>query len=204
MERILIVIIGYLLGSLQTAVIVSRLKGVDIREHGSGNAGATNTLRVFGLKYAAIVFVLDMLKAVVAIVAANWLFQSGNLPHVIVSIYAGLGAIAGHNWPIYFGFKGGKGIAVSIATLVMVDYRIGGVAAIVFIVTVLLTRYVSLGSIILTITAPIMLTLLYRNTEYFLEAIILMMIIPIVGIYQHRANVSRLIKGRESKIGEKK
>lgn len=203
MQRILIVIIGYLLGGFQTAVIISRIKGIDIRTQGSGNAGATNTLRVLGPKFAAIVFVSDMLKAVLAILIANWFFKDSSLSYVIISIYAGLGAIAGHNWPLYFGFRGGKGIAVSIATLMMIDYRIGLTAAIMFIGTVFLTKIVSLGSILLTITGPVILTVLYRNAEYFSEAVILMLVIPIVGIYQHRENISRLFKGTESKLGQK-
>ncbi|NLI88954.1 MAG: glycerol-3-phosphate 1-O-acyltransferase PlsY [Epulopiscium sp.] len=204
MNRGLIVIIGYLLGSVQTAIILGKIKGVDIKKHGSGNAGTTNALRVFGFKTALVVFIFDMLKAVFAILITNILFAGTQLPALIISIYTGLGAILGHNWPIYFKFKGGKGIAVSTATLLMIDYRIGLTAMLVFIVIVFFTRYVSLGSILLTISAPIMLTLLYRGEEFFIEAVILITLIPILAIYQHRGNISRLIKGTESKLGEKK
>ena len=204
MYRGLIVIIGYLLGSMQTAIILGKIKGVDIKKHGSGNAGTTNALRVFGFKTALIVFIFDMLKAVFAILITNIIFADSQLPALIISIYTGLGAIIGHNWPIYFKFKGGKGIAVSMATLLMIDYRIGLTAMLVFIVIVFFTRYVSLGSILLTISAPIILTLLYKGEEFFSEAVILITLIPILAIYQHRSNISRLIKGTESKLGEKK
>ncbi|HHX60726.1 MAG TPA: glycerol-3-phosphate 1-O-acyltransferase PlsY [Epulopiscium sp.] len=204
MQRLIILGIGYLFGSLQTAIIIGRLKGLDIRSHGSGNAGATNTLRVLGLKYALLVFVGDMLKALMAIVIARLIFNNNpQLPDLLIAVYAGFGAILGHNWPVYFQFKGGKGIAVSMATLLMIDYRIGVVAAILFLSTIAFTRYVSLGSILLTLSAPIMLTLLHKNDLVFFEVIILITIIPVLAIYQHRANIGRLFKGTESKLGQK-
>lgn len=204
MQRVLILIIGYLFGSFQTAIILGRTQGLDIRSYGSGNAGATNTLRVLGRKSAIIVFIGDMLKAVIAILITNWIFKyNSQTPYLIVSAYAGVGAILGHNWPIYFQFKGGKGIAVSTATLFMIDYRIGITVAVIFLICVLLTRYVSLGSILLTVSAPISLALIYHDSLYFSEAIILVIIIPILAIYQHRSNIARLLKGTESKLGQK-
>lgn len=202
MGRLLIIVIGYLFGSIQTAIIIGRLKGLDIRSHGSGNAGTTNALRVLGLKFALMVFVGDMLKAVVAILIGNLLFGA-QTPYLLVAAYGGLGAILGHNWPVYFQFKGGKGIAVSVATLLMIDYRIGLICALIFIGIVILTRYVSLGSIILTGSAPIIFTLLHRSEPEFIELILLMMIIPLLAIYQHRANIKRLLTGTESKLGQK-
>lgn len=202
MERLLILIIGYLFGSLQTAIIIGRLKGLDIRSHGSGNAGTTNALRVLGLKFAAMVFAGDMLKAVVAIVIAKLLF-AGGVPYLLIGAYAGLGAILGHNWPVYFQFKGGKGIAVSMATLLMIDYRIGLLAAILFIAIVVMTRYVSLGSMFLTLSAPISFFVFHKNEPDLREIIILIIIIPLLAIYQHRANIGRLLKGTESKLGQK-
>lgn len=204
MERVIMLLIGYLIGGFQTAIITAKKQGMDIRDHGSGNAGATNTLRVLGRKSAFIVFVGDMLKAVIAILIVNKLFQdSSQTSYLIRAAYAGIGAIIGHNWPIYFQFKGGKGIAVSIATLSMMDYRIGMIAAIAFILCVMWTRYVSLGSVLLTLSAPLTLTYLYSGTENFTEAIILITIIPILAIYQHRTNIRRLLDGTESKLGEK-
>ena len=204
MTRALILLIGYLIGGFQTAILIGRNQGIDIRDHGSGNAGATNTLRVLGLKSALIVFVGDMLKAVMAIVISNFLFKNNSqLSYLLIAIYAGVGAIIGHNWPVYFHFKGGKGIAVSVATLFMIDYRIGIIASIIFIICVLLTRYVSLGSILLTLSAPISLALLYHGTTHFVEAVGLITVIPLLAIYRHRGNVGRLIGGTESKLGQK-
>lgn len=204
MQRIVILMIGYLFGSLQTAIIVGRLKGLDIRNHGSGNAGATNALRVLGFKYAAFVFFGDMLKAVLAISIANLIFGNNlQLPYLVIAAYAGIGAILGHNWPVYFQFKGGKGIAVSMATLVTIDYRIGIICAIIFIAIILTTRYVSLGSILLTISAPIMFFVFHKNEPWFAEVIVLIIIIPVLAIYQHRANIGRLLNGTESKLGQK-
>ena len=204
MIRALILLIGYLIGGFQTAILIGRNQGIDIRDHGSGNAGATNTLRVLGRKSALIVFIGDMLKAVIAIVISNLIFKDHTqLSYLLISGYAGVGAIIGHNWPIYFQFKGGKGIAVSIATLFMMDYRMGIVAATIFIICVSFTRYVSLGSILLTLSAPISLVLLYWGSPNFIEAIGLVVAIPLLGTYQHRANIGRLIKGTESKLGQK-
>jgi len=204
MERILILLIGYLIGGFQTAIILGRNKGIDIRSHGSGNAGATNTLRVLGKKSALIVFIGDMLKAVLVIIVTNLIFKNHTeLSRLMISCYAGVGAILGHNWPVYFQFKGGKGIAVSIATLLMMDYRIGIIAAIAFFTSVIFTRYVSLGSLLLTLSAPISLWLFYKGTPDFIECLMLVLIIPLLAIYQHRANIKRLISGRESKLGEK-
>lgn len=204
MERLFILIVGYLFGGFQTAIIIGRLKGLDIRSHGSGNAGATNALRVLGPKAALIVFIGDMLKAVIGIIVASLIFRpSSGIDPLLISTYAGLGAILGHNWPIYFRFKGGKGIAVSITTLAMIDYRIAIVAGIAFLAAVVFTRYVSLGSILLTLSAPIMMFVLHRNSPDFIEAIILITIIPALAIFQHRANIARLINGTESKLGQK-
>lgn len=205
MERILILLIGYLIGGFQTAIILGKNKGLDIRSHGSGNAGATNTLRVLGKKAALVVFIGDMLKAVIAIIITNLIFKNHTeISTSLISAYAGVGAILGHNWPVYFQFKGGKGIAVSIVTLVMMDYRIGIIAAVAFLLSVLFTRYVSLGSILLTLSAPISLGLLYKGRPNFIENLVLVLIIPILAIYQHRTNIKRLIKGTESKLGQKK
>ena len=204
MIRALVLLIGYLMGGFQTAILIGRNQGIDIRDHGSGNAGTTNTLRVLGFKSAIIVFLGDMLKAVTAIVVANLIFKDhSSLSYLLISAYAGVGAILGHNWPVYFQFKGGKGIAVSIATLFMIDYRIGIIAGVIFIICVLLTRYVSLGSILLTLSAPISLGLLYRGAPDFAEAIGLVIVIPLLATYQHRANIGRLIRGTESKLGQK-
>lgn len=205
LQRILIVIIGYLIGSFQTAILIGRAKGIDIRNHGSGNAGATNTLRVLGKKSAIIVFIGDMLKTMIAIILVRLLFnESATTPSLITSIYAGLGAILGHNWPIYFHFRGGKGIAVSVATLLMLDYRIGLIGITIFLTCVLITRYVSLSSILLTLSAPIFLMVFYSQASYFIEAMIVVTVIPALAIYRHIPNIKRLFHGTESKIGQKR
>lgn len=204
-QRILIIIIGYLIGSFQTAILIGRAKGIDIRNHGSGNAGATNTLRVLGKKSAIVVFIGDMLKTVIAVLIAWLIFKDLSISSpLIVSIYAGLGAILGHNWPIYFHFKGGKGIAVSVATLLMLDYRIGLIGGAIFIICVLITRYVSLGSILLTLSAPISLIIFYSQASYFIEAMVVITAIPALAIYRHIPNIKRLFNGTESKIGQKR
>lgn len=204
LQRLLIILIGYLIGSFQTAIVLGRMQGIDIRDHGSGNAGATNTLRVLGSKSAIIVFLGDMVKTILAILIVKSIFKDESIiPQLVVSIYAGIGAILGHNWPIYFQFKGGKGIAVSVSTLLMLDYRIGIIGIVIFLICVFITRYVSLSSILLTLSAPVCVIFFYRQTHYFLESIIIVMIIPVLAIYRHRSNIQRLLNGTESKLGQK-
>lgn len=204
LQRLLIILIGYLIGSFQTAIVLGRMQGIDIRDHGSGNAGATNTLRVLGSKSAIIVFLGDMAKTILAILIVKSIFKDESIiPQLVVSIYAGIGAILGHNWPIYFQFKGGKGIAVSVSTLLMLDYRIGIIGIVIFLICVFITRYVSLSSILLTLSAPVCVIFFYRQTNYFLESIIIVMIIPVLAIYRHRSNIQRLLNGTESKLGQK-
>lgn len=199
---IAITIISYLIGSISSAILVGKIiSGDDIRSHGSGNAGATNALRTYGKGAAALVTLGDCFKAVVccliAIAAAH--FTSLGSENTKLAIYAsGIGAVLGHNFPLYFGFKGGKGILVSITVLLFADWRIALVVMIISIGVMAITRYVSLGSVlgaVLFIAAALIFK--RSDTEYMVFTIIL----ALVAIYKHRANISRLIHGTESKLG---
>lgn len=194
-EYIIAAVLAYLIGSINSAILVGRLHGIDIRQHGSGNAGATNTLRTLGKGAAALVLVGDLLKGVVAVLLG--LAISDNLGALI----GGLFSILGHNWPVYFGFKGGKGILTSLAVVFTIDWRIGLIAAAIGVLIIAFTRFVSLGSIIGAVVLPVLF--------YFIEsyrgiprsyAVIFSLIIAILAIYRHRANISRLISKKESKI----
>ncbi|OEF96022.1 glycerol-3-phosphate 1-O-acyltransferase PlsY [Desulfuribacillus alkaliarsenatis] len=196
MLMLVAILIGYLVGSVSFSYIIGKLwKGIDIRQHGSGNAGATNTLRVLGTVPGIIVLLLDGFKGALAVVIA--LYISNNDP--ITMIVAGIAAIIGHNWPIYLKFQGGKGVATTIgvvASLVFIPALLSALIAIVFLA---LTRYVSLASIIFTVLIPIFILLLDYPITYFVFTIIMAILVCV----RHIENIKRLIKGTERKIGER-
>lgn len=201
MYRLIALGLGYLLGGIQTAILYGKLKGIDIRNHGSGNAGATNTLRVLGKKAALIVFLGDVLKAIVAVIAAKLLFPEMAL---ISGLYAGIGAIIGHSYPIFFKFKGGKGIAVTVGAIYMIDLKVAIIVSLIFIVSAFITRIVSLSSLLLTSFIPILFFVFYRGNEHKVEAVILGIVIAALTAYRHKANIERMINGTEAKLGSKK
>jgi len=194
-------VLGYLLGSLNTSVIVSRMKGKDIRTVGSGNAGATNTLRVMGKGMAALVLVCDVLKAIVAVLLAKLYFHFFPSEYADIGVLlAGFGAILGHNFPLYFGFRGGKGVATSFGAILILDWRIALIVLGVFIVVVALTRYVSLASCLAAV-AVIVSACFLRPTVW---EMLLFAAIAVLCILRHKTNIGRLIKGTENKLGQKK
>lgn len=201
MFRLIALVLGYLLGGIQTAILYSSLKGMDIRKHGSGNAGATNTLRVLGKKAALIVFIGDVIKAAVAVLIAKWLFADYA---VVAALYAGIGAILGHSYPLFFKFKGGKGIAVTVGAIYFIDIRIGLIVSIIFIASAFITKIVSISSLLLTGFIPVFLFMFYQGNPNLAEIVILGLVIAGVTIYRHKENIKRLIAGTESKLGSKK
>ena len=206
MTCIIAVAIGYFFGIFQTAYLVGKSQGVDIRKVGSGNAGTTNVLRNFGTKYGAIVFAGDFLKCVAAILIVRLLFASGN-PGAgrILGLYAGLGCILGHNFPFYLQFRGGKGIACSFAVMIMFSVPLGLIALLAFIIAFTVSHYVSLGSIcacLVCYLAAVMggaLKLLHLTPSQFRHMVVVMGIIVILALYQHRSNIGRLLTHTENK-----
>lgn len=190
------IVLSYLIGSISFSVVLAKLlKGIDIRQHGSGNAGATNTLRVLGKGPAIMVLVLDILKGIVAIWLGVWL---GNGSEWIPAI-CGLAAIVGHNWPIYFRFRGGKGIATTIGVMATLSFLPALYAGIVAILCIIFTRYVSLGSLIFVFLTPIFLGLLQPINAVFWSSLI----ICLFAFWRHRSNIVKLVHGEENKIGSK-
>lgn len=188
-------IIGYLLGSVNSSLVVGKFYGVDVRKHGSGNAGATNTLRTLGKKAAIIATLGDMVKGFIACIIGLLIANEMGV------MTAGIAAIIGHNWPIYFKFKGGKGILTSLAVVLMMDWRIALILLGIFIIIVAITRFVSLGSIVATILFPVFAaTLFAKSTEFIIYSAIL----AAMALFRHRTNIGRIIKGTESKLGAKK
>ena len=207
---VLSALVAYLLGSLEFGIIVSKLLyGDDVRNHGSGNAGMTNVLRTFGKKAAALVLVGDMGKGIVSVVLVRTLAQS-----VFYTAYPNgidLGAVAaflaviGHLFPLYFKFKGGKGVAVAAGTILVTNPTVFLVLVLIFLIVVGGTRVVSLASIIGAISYPI-LTLLYCliNGQSVVVNTLFAVCMAALVIFMHRSNIQRLREGTEYRFGEKK
>lgn len=213
MSYIAIALISYLLGSLNFGVILSnKLKKDDVRNHGSGNAGTTNMLRSYGKGYAILTIIGDMLKVVVAIVIAfkiyeytptvlNETYSSVNIDqNMLLKSFAGFFCVLGHIFPVFFKFKGGKGVATSGGMVFVVDWRIALILLAVFIVVVAVTKYVSLGSIIMALLYPVMIYVFHKSL--ILTAIAL--VFTIIVVVAHRGNIKKLMNHTESKITDKK
>lgn len=189
---------SYLLGSVSFSIIIARFMGkIDIRQHGSGNAGATNTLRVLGKGPGIAVFLLDIAKGVIAAVIGYALN-----PYVNdwVPVICGLAAIIGHNWPIFFRFKGGKGISTTVGAMISLVPLPVVIAGLVAILIIAVTRYVSLGSIIFAVLLPIILAIGGWDQPYIWGAVV----VALLAIYRHRKNIVKLLNGTENKLGSRK
>lgn len=194
---ILSIAAGYLLGSLNAALIVSKaFYKKDIRDFGSGNAGLTNVLRTFGKGAAAAVLVLDILKGILACFVGQLL--TGNSENM--GWAAGFAAVIGHNWPVFFGFKGGKGVLTSFAVILYISPLPALICLAVFIIVVSLTRYVSLGSIVAAITWPVV-SIFFDLPALMLVIAVLMAIMIVI---RHKENIARLFQGTEKKLSFKK
>ncbi len=196
LNYVIIAVIAYLLGSISFGMIVAKLAGgPNLREVGSKNTGATNVLRVMGVKTGLIVFVLDILKALIAcIIGRVWMGLNG-------AMIAGLAVVIGHNWPCFFQFKGGKGVASTLAVMLMTFPVPAVICYVVAIVLIATTKYVSLGSI--TLAALFAVMVIATNWANWL---VILWVIAIAGllIWRHHANIGRLLKGTENKLGSKK
>lgn len=194
-----VAVIGYLLGSLNSSLIVGKFYHVDVRKHGSGSAGTTNTLRTLGKVAAVLVILGDVLKGIIACLVGLYIVKDVVGNDHIGLMAGGVAAIVGHNWPLYFGFKGGKGALTSITVVMMMDWRIGLIVLGIFILTVAISRYVSLGSLFGAIMFPIISWIpFFEKTNTF---IVFALIVSFLAILMHRSNIERLFKGTESKLG---
>ena len=209
---IIMAIIAYLIGSVNFSVILSKkMAGFDVREKGSGNAGTTNMLRSVGKKAAAITLICDVLKGVVAIGIAIILGKiiAESNKELLLQI-AGIAVILGHTFPIFFQFKGGKGVATSLGVLLLSNWQIGLICLVFALVLMILTKMVSLGSCAAAVLFPVLTLFINENytvlTEgkngnvYFVYSVIL----AIIVLFNHRANLKRISEGTENKISFKK
>lgn len=209
---ILIAIIAYLIGSINFSVILSKkMAGFDVRQKGSGNAGTTNMLRSVGKKAAAITLICDILKGVVSIgiaILVGYLFNAQN-KSILVQI-AAIAVVIGHTFPIFFGFKGGKGVATSLGVLIMTNWQIGLICLAIAIIIMAITKMVSLGSCMAAMAFPLLTYfaanifenayIVKEGSSYFVYSIILAFIV----LFNHRSNIKRIITGKENKLSFKK
>lgn len=200
MTELLLLIGAYMIGSFATAVWVSKgVFGIDIREHGSGNAGATNTFRVLGPKAGTFVMLVDMLKGVLA-VRLSYLIPPYDTPEQLINLQVGLGlaAVVGHIFPIWAGFRGGKGIATLFGMVLAIQPLVALCCVGVFLMILFLTRYVSLSSIIASIAFPVLILFIFREQEVFYR--IFAIAVALMVVLTHQKNIMRLLTGNESKV----
>ena len=203
---LLAAIVGYLLGSCPNGLIVSKSHGIDVRNFGSGNIGATNVLRVLGRKWGYLVFALDSLKGLLSVLFAYWISRRLLLDHAsetLAAIIAGVACILGHSFPVWLRFKGGKGVATSAGVLLgLMPWAVVSV----FIVWLLLfktTRYVSLASIGAAVALPVLvMAYLHFRPEAEMSLLIFSLVIAAVVVWRHRSNIRRLLQGKEQRFGQ--
>ena len=208
---IIVAVIAYLIGSVNFSVLISKkMAGFDVREKGSGNAGTTNMLRSVGKKAAAITLICDILKGVISIVIAIIVGNiAKNLDRELLLQIAGIAVVLGHTFPIFFGFKGGKGVATSLGVLLISNWQIGLICLVFAVVLMALTRMVSLGSCAAAVLFPVLTLFINQHYTvltdgksgrvYFVYSVIL----AIIVLYNHRSNIKRILSGTENKLSFK-
>lgn len=193
------IILAYLIGSIPTSYIAGRLtKGIDIRKYGSGNVGATNTLRVLGKKMGAVVLLIDMAKGAFCVIVLPAIFFSNQL-HIglpIFKAYIAAFVIFGHIWTIFLKFKGGKGVATTCGVFLALSTIPALIAILIWVLTVIISKYVSLSSLIMMVSLPFLILMFKQPRAYLILSITLCILIS----YTHRSNIKRLIFGQENKI----
>lgn len=209
--RVIALIIGYVFGLFQTGYLYGKSQGIDIRKEGSGNAGTTNSLRVLGAKAGIITFAGDLFKAIFAVLVVKAIFGNTYPDAIkILELYAGFGAVLGHNFPFYLNFKGGKGIACTSGMILAVFPLSAPICLVLFIGSIAITRYVSLGSILVVVSYLIQVLIfgqmgyLHIDAAYLPEFYIVSACFTAMGLWRHRANIKRLLNGTENKLGMKK
>ena len=212
LSYVIVAIVAYLIGSVNFSVIISKkMAGFDIREKGSGNAGSTNMLRSIGKKAAVVTLICDVLKGVVAIILAIIIGKiAKNVDRELLVQIAGILVVLGHTFPIFFGFKGGKGVATSLGVVLISNWKIGLICLVFSLLVMALTRMVALGSCSAAVLFPVLtlfinenytlLTAEKKGSTYFIYSVILAVIV----LYNHRSNIKRILEGNENKLSFKK
>lgn len=190
---ILAIVCGYLIGSVNSALVIGGLKGIDIRTQGSGNAGATNAVRVLGKKTGILVFFGDFLKGVLACFIGYLLHKN--------QIYAGVFAVIGHVFPLYYGFKGGKGISTILGTLLFLDWRIFLISGAWMLIMIGITKIVSVSTLSGLLLALVLFAVMHYGNFVFIGGVLVLVVLSFI---KHRTNIVRLLNGTENKFGKKK
>ena len=200
MEIFLVILISYLLGNFQTSYLLGKIfMKTDIREFGSGNAGTTNALRVYGKKFAIATLLLDAVKGSVAVMIGFYFFGE------VGELIAGIAVVLGHNWPVFLKFKGGKGIATTIGVALAISPILAGLCIVLGLAIIAKTRYVSLGTMTAIVIWPFVsyVFMMLKLEELDYKFLAFSAILAMIAIYKHKMNIKRLLKGEESKLGSK-
>ncbi len=197
---ILCLMFGYIMGCFSTAFFVGKLNKVDIRKYGSGNMGTTNALRTLGAKAGAITLIGDVLKAVIAILLVKYVFFPGHESLDLFSIYTGLGVVIGHNYPFWLKLKGGKGMAATGGVMASLDPLIIPIGLPLFILSIVITKYVSVGSLVIAVLFPVWIAIRHPGDLHMLMVALVFMALAFI---KHRSNIKRIIDGTENKIGQR-
>lgn len=194
-------LIAYLLGSIPTAVWVGKTYyGIDVRQHGSNNAGATNTFRVLGKKPGIIVLLIDVLKGALAVLLPYFVLKNEYIVNEVIEVQlvAAILAIVGHVFPLFAQFKGGKGVATSLGVIVGIHPPAAGICMIIFLLVFITFKYVSLGAIVTAITFPLLIVFYFKVDSLWLQAFSI--VLGSVVVFTHKKNIKRLINREESKM----
>jgi len=200
LKIILCLIFGYLFGCFSTGFFVGKLNKVDIRKYGSGNVGTTNALRTMGAKAGAITLIGDILKAVIAILLVRFVLFPDYEFIELLAIYTGLGVVIGHNYPVWLKFKGGKGMAATGGVMATLDPLIITIGLPLFVLAVAITRYVSVGSLVVAVLFPIWIFIRHPGD---LHMLIVAFVFMALAFFKHRSNIKRILNGTENKIGQR-
>ncbi|MEJ7625963.1 MAG: glycerol-3-phosphate 1-O-acyltransferase PlsY [Ferruginibacter sp.] len=201
MEEILLILVAYLVGSIPTALLISRkFFGIDIRDYGSGNMGATNTYRVLGSRYGTIVMIFDILKGITAVLLFTFLpyYFNHELERTNFMIGLGMAAVMGHVFPVFAGFKGGKGVATLFGMILAVQPVVAISCVSVFLLVLYLTRYVSLSSILAAMMLPVSVLWIWNEHEVMYRVFALL--VAFLVMFTHQKNIGRILRGVESRI----
>jgi acyl phosphate:glycerol-3-phosphate acyltransferase len=202
-----IIILCYLIGSFPSGYLVGKSQGIDIRQHGSGNIGATNVLRVMGKKWGYLVFFCDSLKGFIAVKVGVWLATSAGAETTFAGVVAGICCLIGHNYTVWLRFKGGRGIATSIGVLlVIVPIVIVLIVLVVWVAVFFVWKYVSLASICAALSLPVAVLALFPLVAHgnYWVLLVFSLIVAALAVWRHRPNIDRLLHGTENRFGAKR
>ncbi len=194
-------VIGYAFGNFPTGYLVGKKRNIDIREHGSGNIGTTNSLRVMGLRAGAVTFLGDIVKCVAAVGLCMLLCKNWGMDVKLIQLLTAFFVILGHDYPAALGFKGGKGIAATAGLLLVFDWRMMLPELIVFLLILVFTRYVSLGSLVVSVLLPVGIAIFYHSHPDFIWMLVITLLICALAFLRHKDNIRRLLAGTENQFG---